>query len=91
MSGLTAPQEQQDSDQHEVEITIDGVTHELTDDDATARELIVLAGKDPGAFYLVQIIGKKERISYKDDPDAEIELHEHAKFITVSIGPVPVS
>lgn len=77
--------------EHKVTITINDVAHVLANDDATVRELVILAGKDPAAFYLVQIIGKKERISYKDTPDAEIELHEHAKFITVSTGPVPVS
>ncbi|MGD0197171.1 MAG: multiubiquitin domain-containing protein [Solirubrobacteraceae bacterium] len=91
MSEVKAPEQQHNNHRHEVEITIDTVPHELPEHDVTALELVVLAGKDPTAFYLVQIVGKKERISYKDTPDAEIKLHEHAKFITVSIGPVPVS
>jgi hypothetical protein len=77
--------------EHEIDITIDGSPYTVTSREMTARELLALAGKDAEEFYLVEIKGKKERVSYKDNPDAEIKLHEQSKFITVSTGDTPVS
>ena len=48
-------------------------------------------GKDQDEDYLVLIKGKRDRESFKDRPDKEIHLHPGMKFITVSIGPMPVS
>jgi hypothetical protein len=45
---------------------------------------------DPATHYLVQLEGD-HKVSYKGKPDEPIEMHEHAKFITVSTGPTPVS
>jgi hypothetical protein len=45
---------------------------------------------DPETHYLVQLEGD-HKISYKGKPNEPIEMHEHAKFITVSTGPTPVS
>lgn len=45
---------------------------------------------DPATHYLVQLEGHHQ-VSYKDKPDEPIHMHEHAKFITVSTGPTPVS
>jgi hypothetical protein len=81
----------QRSHDHEVDITIDGSPYTVDEREMTVRELLALAGKDPVTFYLVQIVGKKERVSYKDKPDEEIKLHEKSKFITVSTGETPVS
>ena len=45
---------------------------------------------DPDTHYLVQLEGQHQE-SFKDKPNAEIHMHEHAKFIAVSTGPKPVS
>lgn len=57
----------------------------------TARELLALVGDTVETDYLVHLKGKRERVSYQDDPDKEIHLHKDMKFITVSLGPTPVS
>jgi hypothetical protein len=45
---------------------------------------------DPDTHYLIQLEGQHQ-VSYKDKPNDEIHMHEHAKFITVETGPTPVS
>jgi hypothetical protein len=45
---------------------------------------------DPATHYLVQIEGHHQ-VSYKEKPNEQIHMHEHAKFVTVSTGPTPVS
>jgi hypothetical protein len=81
-----------------VEIEVDGEELTAPERDSTPREIIDLArdiiaraGKDPAHVYLVELKGKRERTSYKDRADEEIRLHEHQSFITVSLGPTPVS
>jgi hypothetical protein len=83
---------------HPVEIEVDGEDLTVPDRDETPRQIIELArsiieaaGKDPSNVYLVQVKGKRDRISYKDTPDEPIKLHQNESFITVSLGPTPVS
>jgi len=73
------------------EITIDGQPYEVSEKELTAAQILGLAGKPPTEYYLVEIRGKKERISYKDDPNVRVKLHPGSKFITVSTGETPVS
>ncbi len=54
------------------------------------REIMSKAGIDPSQNYLVEIVGR-ERVSFKDKPDAGIEMHDGQRFVTVFCGPVPVS
>jgi hypothetical protein len=60
-------------------------SHELS-----AKQILENAGIDPASHYLVQIEGD-HRVSYQNDPDKLIHMHEHMKFISVSTGPTPVS
>ncbi len=76
---------------HKLHITIDTIPYEVDYTVATAAQLLVLAGRDPAHYYLVQLVGKKERISYKGKPQERIELHEGSRFVTVYDGEVPVS
>jgi hypothetical protein len=74
-----------------IEFTIDGDPYRSREAKVTARELLVSFAKvDPALFYLVELEGSHQR-SYKDKPDETIHLHENAAFITVSLGPTPVS
>jgi hypothetical protein len=73
------------------EITIDGPPYEVSEKELTAAQILGLAGKVPAEYYLVEIRGKKERTSYKDDPNSTVRLHPGSKFITVSTGETPVS
>jgi hypothetical protein len=74
-----------------VAIEVDGETVIAPAREETPRQIITLARKDPAAFYLVELKGKRERISFKDEPDEHIKLHAGERFITVSLGPTPVS
>jgi hypothetical protein len=74
-----------------VQITIDGERITAPSHEQTARQLLALVGKNATEDYLVLIKGKRERESFKDHPDTEIHLHHDMKFITVSLGPTPVS
>lgn len=53
-------------------------------------EIMRLAGVDPQNHYLVRIEGHHQH-SYKDDPSTPIYIPQNAKFITLMIGPTPVS
>ena len=55
----------------------------------TARQILENAGIDPTANYLAEI--HPEHISFEGKPDEVIHMHQHMKFISVSIKPTPVS
>jgi hypothetical protein len=73
------------------EIVIDGESYEVSDKEMSAAQILALAGRASDEYYLVELRGKKERISYKDNPDELIKLRPGSKFITVSTGETPVS
>ena len=73
------------------EITIDGKAYNVVEKELTATQILALAGRSSAEYYLVEIRGKKERISYKDRPNAEVKLHPGSKFVSVSTGETPVS
>lgn len=58
----------------------------------TANEILAAAGLDPADYYLVEILHDNTQKSYKDHPDARIELKcPGNKFISVFKGETPVS
>lgn len=73
-----------------IEITIDDPTYSVEQKVMGMGDLLALAGKDPGSYYLVEIKGKKDREKYTD-PGAPIKLHTGSKFVTVFRGETPVS
>ena len=70
--------------------TVDDETQTTTAHELTATQILQNAGIDPASHYLVQLDGV-HRISYQNEPNKEIRMHEHMKFISVSTGPTPVS
>ena len=70
--------------------TIDGEPESTTAHDLTPTQILQAAGLDPATHYLVQIEGNHQQ-SYQTEPNVEIHMHEHAKFISVFAGPTPVS
>jgi hypothetical protein len=91
MSTTSHPEtEQNESREHSV-IIIDTEDVVAPSHAQTPRQLLALVGKSVETSYLVLIKGKRDRVSYKDRPDEPIHLHPEMKFITVSIGPTPVS
>jgi hypothetical protein len=90
MNTTVAPGPQHHKPPHTIEFFVDGEKFETPTHELTARQILELAGVDPGTHYLVLIQGRHQ-IPYKNDPDAEIRLHEGIEFISVSTGPTPVS
>lgn len=70
--------------------TVDGEKQTTSERELTSVQILSNAGIDAATHYLVQIEGQ-HKISYQDNPQTEIHMHEHMKFISVSTGPTPVS
>lgn len=75
---------------HDIEFTVDGEPVVTASPDLSPIQIMELAEVDPSEHYLVQLDGRN-RTSYEEHPDTPIHVHQHAKFITVSTGPTPVS
>jgi hypothetical protein len=92
---MTTPHEQTNtSDEkrpHPVEIVIDNAEIVAPAKVENERELLSLVGKTLTEAYLVLVKGKRDRESFKDRPDEPITLHKGMRFVTVPIGPTPVS
>jgi hypothetical protein len=76
--------------EHVIHYKVGDEEQETTERSLTPREIMSKAGINPDENYLVEIIGR-ERKSFKDTPDKPIEMHDGMKFVTVFVGPVPVS
>jgi hypothetical protein len=76
---------------HQFDFVIDEESYETAEHQLTPSQLLSeFAHLDPAAYYLVELRGQQQ-VSYQNQADAPIHMHEHAKFITVSLGPTPVS
>ncbi len=73
-----------------IQYTVDGEAQSTTSHELTPRQILTNAGIDATTHYLVQIEGD-HRISYQNEMDKPIHMHEKMKFISVSLGPTPVS
>lgn len=70
------------------EYSVDGEPQTTTEHELTAAKILSDAGLDPTQRYLIELKGKhQERLAN----DAVVHMHEHMKFVTAFIGPVPVS
>jgi hypothetical protein len=74
---------------HTIEYTVDGKPQKTSEDELTPNQILENAGIDPATHYLVEIIGREKK-SFQGD-NTPIHMHEHMKFISVSINPTPVS
>jgi Multiubiquitin len=77
-------------DEKTFSVTVDGDPVEVPRKDVTANQILTLAHLDPTQRYLIQKHGN-ETISYIDNPDALVKVHEHEAFLTGRRGPVTVS
>lgn len=75
---------------HVIHYTVDGEAQETTERELTPRQIIINAGLNPDERYLVKIDGRHQ-VSYKDNMNDPIRIHEKEKFVTVFTGPVPVA
>jgi hypothetical protein len=83
-------QQTADGGDHPVEITIDGDPYSAPEHRETVTQVLGLAGKNPQEFELIELKGKREREPLPD-PNTVVELHKGSAFITVPLGPTPVS
>ncbi len=72
------------------EYTLDDEPQSTDEHTLTARQILQKAGIDPQTHYLVQIEGQHQ-VSFKDNPDDPIHMHQHMKLVSVFNGPTPVS
>jgi hypothetical protein len=75
---------------HTITILIDGETFEAPEKTMTANSILLLGDLSIEDNYLVEIMGNHQE-SFQGKGGAEIHLHERAKFISVFVGPTPVS
>jgi hypothetical protein len=74
-----------------IHFTLDGEPYTTDEPRMTPNHILQTFGHlDPLKNYLVQLEGNHKE-SYLDKGDEPIRVHEHARFISVRIGPTPVS
>ena len=76
--------------EHVIHYTVDNEPQTTRERELTAGQILRQAGIDPDTHYLIEIRGH-DRESFKDRTDAEIRMHDHLKFISIAVGPTPVS
>jgi hypothetical protein len=69
----------------EIHYHVDHESQTTESEELTAREILRHANIDPEQYYLVELRGE-ERISFKDNPDQKIKLHDGMHFLSVSFG-----
>jgi hypothetical protein len=72
------------------QFTVDGESYSTTEHILTPIQIMQLAGIDPVTHYLVQLIGQNQE-SFQDEPNKEIHMHQHMRFIAIPTGPATVS
>lgn len=78
--------------EHEIHYTVNDEPQTTTERELTASQILINAGIDTSSNYLVEVRGNgKEKVSYIDNPNEIIKLHENMRFISISTGPKPVS
>ena len=70
--------------------TVDDEPQTTSEHILTPTQILSNAGIDPNRHYLIEIKGNHQE-SYRDKPNAEIHMHEHAKFVSASTGDTTVS
>jgi len=73
-----------------IHYTVNDEPQSTTEKELTPATIMKNAGIDPAQNYLIEIINHKKE-SFKDSPDKPIHMHNGMKFITIFMGPKPVS
>ena len=76
--------------EHFIHYELDGEPESTVAKKLTPAQILSDAGFDPNTNYLEQLVDHKI-ISYKDEPNIEIEMKNGLRFLTKPIGPMPVS
>jgi hypothetical protein len=89
MDGVDEKQEIDELDRHERDVTVKIDGQPVTSPrKTTAGELLERDGLDPARRQLVKVEGRNTN---KYAPGDELTLHPGEEFITVAVGPTPVS
>lgn len=75
---------------HTIEFMVDEKQVSTTDKELSADAILELAGLDSTKRYLVRLEGKKQ-ISYQGRGGDIIKVHPNQEFLSVGIGPTPLS
>ncbi len=70
--------------------TVDDVSQTTSEHTLTPTQILQNARIDPQTNYLVQIVGNHQ-VSYREKPMEPIRMHQNMKFVSVPLGPTPVS
>ena len=76
----------------EIYFFLDAERFTTTERVQTPDEILQTFGhKDPEGYYLVEVKEDGERTSFQGKGDERIDIHNGENFITVKVGPTPVS
>lgn len=76
--------------QPSITFTIDGVEYSTSGRKQTARQLLTLAGLDPGDHDLARVTGKGD-VEHRFHDDDEVQLVPKGRYISVFTGSTPVA
>ena len=71
----------------EIHYHVDHESQRTESAELSAHEILRLASINPDEYYLVEVKGA-DRISFKDNPDQKIHLHDGMQFLSVSFGKI---
>ena len=71
-------------------VLVDDEPVEFNECFVTPTEILKGSGKEPGGYYLKQVVGHRQ-INYKNDPNHKIALRNKLKFSTCRLKPTTVS
>lgn len=73
-----------------ITVTVDGESIDISRKNGTPRIILEAAGLDPSTRYLIEKRGNNT-ISYRDNPDEELNVHQSHAFLTGRCGPLTLN
>jgi hypothetical protein len=73
-----------------IEYTVDNEIQHTAERELKAGKILTKAGLNPKERYLIELKKDGGHEDFKD-PETVVHIHEHEKFVSAFIGPVPVS
>jgi hypothetical protein len=86
---LEAQADQLEGEHREIHFKVDGEPYETKERELTANQILRIADLEPTLRYLEEI--SPEKVSFKDKGEETIRMINHMEFISLRVGPTPVS
>lgn len=86
---LEAEADRLEDGHRETHFKVDGEPYKTIERELTAKGILKIAGLDPALRYLDEI--SPEKVSFKDKGEETIRMIDHMEFISLRVGPTPVS